>query len=323
MVAAGRRLQLSYFDHPPIAWWLAWGAAHLAGSDSAIIVRLPFIALFALTAFLMYRLTAALFGARAGLWAAAALNLAPVFGVTTGSLGPAGRPADRGIARCRAVPRHSTAGRGPGGLGLVARRRDLRRSRAAVEIFGGLDHPRGDRLSAERTRWPPLAAPPASLRRRLHRHHRLPAGADLECPARLDLAVVPGRAGGRPFRPVRPGCDARRGGAVLPPLGLGAVDDLRLGRAAARAPRPPALAARLPRGAADRVLYRDLAVEPRSLPLGGTGLSAAAAVARRDPGPLRAGRPTASGGGSPPAPPSSFSAWSWSRAMSAPTGCRP
>ncbi len=27
MVAAGREWQLSYFDHPPIAWWLAWAAA--------------------------------------------------------------------------------------------------------------------------------------------------------------------------------------------------------------------------------------------------------------------------------------------------------
>src|SRR3974390_169606 len=47
MVAAGRKLQLSYFDHPPIAWWMAWSAAHLAGSESAIAVRLPFVALFA------------------------------------------------------------------------------------------------------------------------------------------------------------------------------------------------------------------------------------------------------------------------------------
>lgn len=85
MVAAGRRLQLSYFDHPPIAWWLAWGAAHLAGSDSAIVVRLPFITLFALTTVLMYRLTATLFGASAGLWAALVLNLAPVLGVTAGT----------------------------------------------------------------------------------------------------------------------------------------------------------------------------------------------------------------------------------------------
>jgi 4-amino-4-deoxy-L-arabinose transferase-like glycosyltransferase len=85
MVAAGRQLQLSYFDHPPVAWWLAWGAAHLFGNDSALVVRLPFIALFALTTLLMYRVTAAMFGDRAGLWAAAVLNAAPVLGVTTAS----------------------------------------------------------------------------------------------------------------------------------------------------------------------------------------------------------------------------------------------
>jgi Dolichyl-phosphate-mannose-protein mannosyltransferase len=85
MVAAGRKLQLSYFDHPPIAWWLAWGAAHLSGSESEVIVRLPFIALFALTTLLMYRLTSTLFGAAAGLWAAVVLNAAPVFGISAGS----------------------------------------------------------------------------------------------------------------------------------------------------------------------------------------------------------------------------------------------
>jgi 4-amino-4-deoxy-L-arabinose transferase-like glycosyltransferase len=85
MVAAGRKLQLSYFDHPPIAWWMAWGAAHLTGSESGVVVRLPFVALFALTTFLMYRATAALFDAEAGLWAAVVLNLAPVLGITAGS----------------------------------------------------------------------------------------------------------------------------------------------------------------------------------------------------------------------------------------------
>src|SRR5690242_9551447 len=83
MVAAGRKLQLSYFDHPPIAWWMAWGAAHLAGSESAIVVRLPFIVLFALTTWLMYRVAGTLFGAPAGLWAAVLLNLVPVFGITS------------------------------------------------------------------------------------------------------------------------------------------------------------------------------------------------------------------------------------------------
>ena len=83
MVAAGRQLQLSYFDHPPIAWWLSWAAAWLAGSDAAIVVRLPFIALFVLSTVLMYRVTAVLFNKRAGLAAAAVLNAAPVLGLTS------------------------------------------------------------------------------------------------------------------------------------------------------------------------------------------------------------------------------------------------
>jgi Dolichyl-phosphate-mannose-protein mannosyltransferase len=82
MVAAGRKLQLSYFDHPPLAWWMAWAAAHLAGSENALVVRLPFIALFGVTTLLMYRLSSALFGPAAGLWAAVLLNLAPVFGIS-------------------------------------------------------------------------------------------------------------------------------------------------------------------------------------------------------------------------------------------------
>jgi 4-amino-4-deoxy-L-arabinose transferase-like glycosyltransferase len=85
MVAAGRKLQLSYFDHPPIAWWMAWAAAHLTGSENPLVVRLPFIALFAVTTFLMYRLTSALFSSVAGLWAAVVLNLAPVFGISSAS----------------------------------------------------------------------------------------------------------------------------------------------------------------------------------------------------------------------------------------------
>ncbi len=84
MVAAGRELRLGYFDHPPAAWWLAWGASWLASSDAALIVRLPFIALFGLSTWLMYRLAGTLYTPRAGLWAAVTLNLAPVFGVTTG-----------------------------------------------------------------------------------------------------------------------------------------------------------------------------------------------------------------------------------------------
>jgi 4-amino-4-deoxy-L-arabinose transferase-like glycosyltransferase len=85
MVAAGRTLRLGYFDHPPASWWLSWGAAHLAGTEAPAVVRLPFILLFALSTWLMYRLGTVLAGPRAGLWAAVLLNLSPVFTLTTAS----------------------------------------------------------------------------------------------------------------------------------------------------------------------------------------------------------------------------------------------
>ncbi len=84
MVAAGRVLRLGYFDHPPLSWWLAAGAAKLAGSEAPWVVRLPFLLLFAGSTWLMFRLGAALFGPPAGMWAAVALNLAPVFSIAAG-----------------------------------------------------------------------------------------------------------------------------------------------------------------------------------------------------------------------------------------------
>jgi 4-amino-4-deoxy-L-arabinose transferase-like glycosyltransferase len=83
MVAAGRVIRLGYFDHPPASWWLAWAAERLAGSEAAWVVRLPFILLFALTTLAMYRLGRHLYGERAGVCAVVALNLSPVFGVTS------------------------------------------------------------------------------------------------------------------------------------------------------------------------------------------------------------------------------------------------
>jgi len=84
-VATGRHPQLSTYDHPPAAWWLAWGAGKLFATESALALRLPFILLFSLTTWVMYRLTAYLFGDKAGFWAAATLNLAPVLAWTSGT----------------------------------------------------------------------------------------------------------------------------------------------------------------------------------------------------------------------------------------------
>jgi hypothetical protein len=81
-IAISRRLDLSYFDHPPLHQWIA----HFAGLavHEGPLTRLPFIALFALTGWLIFVLTRALFSARAGLWATFALNLSPFFLISGG-----------------------------------------------------------------------------------------------------------------------------------------------------------------------------------------------------------------------------------------------
>jgi 4-amino-4-deoxy-L-arabinose transferase-like glycosyltransferase len=83
-VAISRQLSLSYFDHPPLHVWLVGVWARLTGSEQPLVLRLPDIVMFAASTWLVYRLTATLFGERAGLWAAVSLNLAPLFTINTG-----------------------------------------------------------------------------------------------------------------------------------------------------------------------------------------------------------------------------------------------
>jgi 4-amino-4-deoxy-L-arabinose transferase-like glycosyltransferase len=77
-----RQLALSYFDHPPLHQWIAHFAALALGEGQA--ARLPFVALFAATGWLMFALTRRLFDARAGLVALVALNLSPFFFASPG-----------------------------------------------------------------------------------------------------------------------------------------------------------------------------------------------------------------------------------------------
>ncbi len=78
-VGSARQFMLSYVDHAPLHYWASGLAMRLFHSEASLVVRLPAILFFAGSTWLMYRLTARLFGARAGLWAATALNVAPVF----------------------------------------------------------------------------------------------------------------------------------------------------------------------------------------------------------------------------------------------------
>ena len=83
-VVIGRNLSLSYFDHPPAVFWLAHAAAFLGG-ESPLSLRWPFVVLFALTSWLLFRLTSRLFGTRAGFWAVCAAQSIPVFSLSGGS----------------------------------------------------------------------------------------------------------------------------------------------------------------------------------------------------------------------------------------------
>jgi 4-amino-4-deoxy-L-arabinose transferase-like glycosyltransferase len=82
-LAISRTLSLSYFDHPPLHQWIVHFAAMALGEDLG--ARLPFVILFAATGWIYYRMSAELFGARAGLVAIFTLNAAPFFFVSAGS----------------------------------------------------------------------------------------------------------------------------------------------------------------------------------------------------------------------------------------------
>lgn len=84
-IVTSRDLALSYFDHPPMTWWLAHLSSWLAGSEVSIAVRAPFLAFATLSTVLMYSLTAKLFDRWSGVLAALMMACAPVLGVTSAS----------------------------------------------------------------------------------------------------------------------------------------------------------------------------------------------------------------------------------------------
>ena len=83
-VAIARDFSLSYFDHPPLHYWIAGAVARLAHSESAPVVRLPFVLCFAGTTWFVFSIGRRLFGERAGLIGALLLNVSAVFSLSTG-----------------------------------------------------------------------------------------------------------------------------------------------------------------------------------------------------------------------------------------------
>lgn len=89
-MAVATHWQLSWFDHPPMAFWWVKAmhdlAAPMFGEPvSTFVLRLPFVLAFTVTSAVMFDLSRRLWGARAGLWTLVALTLAPFFLVSAGS----------------------------------------------------------------------------------------------------------------------------------------------------------------------------------------------------------------------------------------------
>ncbi len=74
--------QLSYFDQPPLAFWIASLSMNAFGSMSALSLRLPSVLFFAGTCYFMYCITRRLYSARAAFYAVLAINLSAVFTFT-------------------------------------------------------------------------------------------------------------------------------------------------------------------------------------------------------------------------------------------------
>jgi len=85
VVSVARTFSLSYFDHPPLHFWVIRLTTYLTNSEYGLVLRLPFVAMFAGTTWMMYRLGASLFSEWDGVYAALMLNVSAVFSLSTGS----------------------------------------------------------------------------------------------------------------------------------------------------------------------------------------------------------------------------------------------
>jgi hypothetical protein len=75
------RLEWSYFDQPPLFFWLSGLSIKIFGLTN-LGLRFPAVLLFTGTTWLMFLITRKLFNARAGFWAALIMNLSALFTIS-------------------------------------------------------------------------------------------------------------------------------------------------------------------------------------------------------------------------------------------------
>lgn len=84
-LSSARQFHLSYFDQPPLSLWVIWATLQLTGSESVLVVRLPFIAMFAVSTWLVFDITRRIHSPLAGFYAALIVNASVLFSISIGS----------------------------------------------------------------------------------------------------------------------------------------------------------------------------------------------------------------------------------------------
>lgn len=84
-LSSARQFHLSYYDQPPVSLWMTWATLYLTGSESVLVLRLPFVAIFAISTWLVYAIGKAIHSPLAGFYAALIVNACVLFSLSIGS----------------------------------------------------------------------------------------------------------------------------------------------------------------------------------------------------------------------------------------------
>ncbi|HCO54436.1 MAG TPA: hypothetical protein DIT93_05400 [Pelagibacterium sp.] len=84
-LASARQFHLSYFDQPPVSLWTIWATLQLTGSDNLLIIRLPFIVMFAVSTWLVFDIVRRIHSPLGGFFAALIVNACVLFSLSVGS----------------------------------------------------------------------------------------------------------------------------------------------------------------------------------------------------------------------------------------------
>lgn len=84
-LASARQFHLSYFDQPPVSLWTIWATLQLTGSDNLLIIRLPFIVMFAVSTWLVFDIVRRIHSPLGGFFATLIVNACVLFSLSVGS----------------------------------------------------------------------------------------------------------------------------------------------------------------------------------------------------------------------------------------------